>query len=42
MDSLESSKRAIKKKSENQEKILRIIQKYFVTRKEKEIMKKIS
>ena len=32
----------MKKKSRNQEKILRIIQRYFITGKEKEIIKEIS
>ena len=36
------NEKTIKKRLENQEKILRIVQKYFVTRKEKEIMKEIS
>ena len=32
----------MKKKSKNQEKILRIVQKYFITEKEEEIIKEIS
>ena len=42
MNNLELNKRTIKKKSENQEKILRIVQRYFVTGKKEEIIKKIS
>ena len=42
MTTSESNKKITKKKHENQEKTLRIVQRYFVTRKEKEIMKEIS
>ena len=42
MDNLELSKKVIKKKSKNQERILRIVQKHFVTKKEEKIMKEIS
>ena len=40
--SLESNGKTMKEKHENQKKILRIVQKYFVTGKEEEIMKEIS
>ena len=42
MDSSESNGGVTKKKPENQEKTLRIVQKHFVTGKEEEIMKEIS
>ena len=42
MDNSGSNKRIMKKKSKNQEKILRIVQRYFITKKEKEIIKEIS
>ena len=42
MDSSGSNRKTIKKKPGNQEKTLRIVQRHFVIRKEKEIMKKIS
>ena len=42
MDNFESNKRITEKRSENQEKTLRIIQRHFVTKKEKEIIKEIS
>ena len=41
-NNLESNREVTKKKLENQEGTLRIVQKYFVTKKEKEIMKEIS
>ena len=42
MNDLELNERAIIKKHENQEKILRIVQRYFVTKREKEVIKEIS
>ena len=42
MDSSELSKKVIKKKLKNLERILRIVQRHFVTRKEEKVMKEIS
>ena len=42
MDNSGLNKKTTRKKLKNQEKTLRIVQRYFVTRKEKEIIKKIS
>ena len=41
-DNSESNRETIKKKLENQQETSRIIQKYFVIKKEEEIMKEIS